>query len=307
MCTGDGDLEFNKEYEAYEGSWTVLKKSHGDCHPPRFKNTNNVKASSEALIQALIALSSLNAESALDGSEINEFVEFFTELYGGEKHYRHMYSDICHVMYEFLESDPTKLDDGVPYQARSLANNIGLIYREINGREDIDDQVKRSVYKLYDHIELENTRMKYMAMQNRAQADGVRRLHGEVDTVEKRAEEIKTSLEKDFTDVQDRLQRNYITILGIFAAIVIAFATGSAFSGSVLQSMETVGIYRLSFVMLTIGLFLFDLVATLYLFICRVSKFGEGENLPKIIKLVNAIFIVGIVLTMIFRCNRLFG
>ena len=235
-------------------------------------------------------------------AEVKEFIDFFSRLYEGERPYRHLYSNVCAVMYEHLSTSPDKLDDGVPYQARNLASNMALIYRSI---EDTDrpESVKRSVYKLYDHIELENTRMKYMAQQNKAQIEGVDKLHKEVENVGAKAMAIR----EDMDSMQEDLQRNYVTILGIFAAIVIAFATGSAFSSSVIQSMTSVSIYRLAFVMVVLGLFLFDLVVALFFFICRVSKFKEGEHLPVLVKWVNGIAMAVAIIVFLLRWTHALG
>ena len=241
-------------------------------------------------------------EAALDETEVKEFIEFFSRLYEGECPYRHLYSNVCAVMYEHLNTNPDKLDDGVPYPARNLASNMELIYRSIEVT-DRPESVKRSVYKLYDHIELENTRMKYMAQQNKAQIEGVEKLHKEVEDVGAKAE----AMWENMANMQDDLQRNYVTILGIFAAIVIAFAAGSTFSSSVIQSMASVSIYRLTFVMMVLGLFLFDLVMALFFFICRVSRFKEGAHLPMLVKLVNGIAVVAVIVVVILRWNHALG
>ena len=48
-------------------------------------------------------------------------------------------------------------------------------------------------------------------------------------------------------------QREYISILGIFAAVVLAFTGGIAFSTSVLKNINTVSVYRITAVSLIIN------------------------------------------------------
>ena len=115
------------------------------------------------------------------------------------------------------------------------------------------------------------------------------------------------AIREDMANMQDDLQRNYVTILGIFAAIVIAFAAGSTFSSSVIQSMASVSIYRLAFVMMVRGLFLFDLVMALFFFICRVAKFKEGEHLPTSVKWVNGIAMAVVVIVFLLRWTHALG
>ena len=309
----DSLQKFSEVLEGFSKSISAISLSREECHPPQLDPAATSQQRSDALKEALNSLSDISPEAALGESEVNEFCLFFSQLYGGDPPYRHLYSDICAVMYDALKTDPEHLDDGVPYQARNLANNMDMIHRAIDAK-DVSVQVKRSVHKLYDHIELENTRMTYMARQNKAQIESVKKLHDEVESVGAKADEIQKRMRDDVEEVktnivstQESLQRNYVTILGIFAAIVIAFATGSAFSSSVIQAMQSVSIYRLGFVMLALGLFLFDLVMALFYFICRVSTFNEGEHLPTLVKTVNAILVVGIALTLIARFLHLFG
>ena len=63
-----------------------------------------------------------------------------------------------------------------------------------------------------------------------------------------------------------------MTILGIFAAIVIAFTAGMGFTASVLQNIDAVSVYRLMFVIVLMGLMLFNLLYALFRFVHRVTK-----------------------------------
>lgn len=305
--------KFNDALEELAQSIAAINPAREKCHAPKLADAATNQQRGDALKEALSTLSDISPEAALGEDEVAEFIGFFSQLYGGGTPYRHLYSDVCSVMYDALSTNPDHLDDGVPYQARNLANNMELIHRAVDAN-NVPDQVKRSVHKLYDHIELENTRMTYMARQNKAQIAGVKKLHDEVEGVGAKAEEIQKRMHDDVDEVkaniaetQDNLQRNYVTILGIFAAIVIAFATGSAFSSSVIQAMASVSVYRLAFVMLVLGLFLFDLVMALFFFICRVSKFKEGKHLPTLVKAVNIILVIGIVATLAARFFHFFG
>lgn len=303
-------ISFNEALDDLEQNSSQLEKEREACHPPEIEDPNNTQQRRQALTDALTILSSIKPESELSESEVEEFISFFEKLYCNPDCFRHFYSDICNVMYESLRTDSEMLDDGIPYQARSLANKVATIYQVIDERSDVDAQVKRSVCKLHDHIELENTRMGYMARQNKALNENVRKLHKNVSEVDSHVDVIKHEVEKahkNIGETQNRLQRNYVTILGIFAAVVIAFATGSAFSSAVLQSMSSVGIYRLTFIILVLGLFLFDLVMTLFFFICRVSEFQEGKRLPSIVIFTNVALLVGIAATIAARFFHIFG
>lgn len=67
------------------------------------------------------------------------------------------------------------------------------------------------------------------------------------------------------------MQKEYITILGIFSSIVITFVAGISFSTSVLSNIDKVSIYRLSFVMVLLAIFLFNFLYLLLDFINKIN------------------------------------
>lgn len=71
-------------------------------------------------------------------------------------------------------------------------------------------------------------------------------------------------------EVEEKLensQKEYIAILGIFAAVVLAFTGGIAFSTSVLNNIAKVSVYRTIAVSLVIGLVLLNIVFGLFYYI----------------------------------------
>lgn len=92
---------------------------------------------------------------------------------------------------------------------------------------------------------------------------------------------------------QEDMQKEYITILGIFAAIVLAFTGGMAFSSSVLENIDKSSIYRIVLIALIIGLVFFNLIWLLIDFIRDIN--GNGIRKKWLWALVNLIFLVGII------------
>lgn len=251
---------------------------------PKLNPSSSNQEKREALIEVLKQLSGLSLESYLSEEEEASVISFFSSLYDGESGYRHMYSDVCEVMYEYLKKDENRLDDGVPYEARQLANNMEMIQRKIS-KDYLGERCADCVFKLYDHIELENTRLRYMARQNSVQIKNVEQINADIE-----------SFQEKLQNTQEKLQRNYVTILGIFAAIVITFTAATTFTSSVLQTMESVSIYRLTFVIDILAMILFDAAFTLYYFICRVSGIKEGKYLPWFVIIFNIILLAALVL-----------
>ena len=92
--------------------------------------------------------------------------------------------------------------------------------------------------------------------------------------------------------VEERLgnaQREYIAILGIFAAVVLAFTGGIAFSTSVLQNLHISSIYRIVLVVVIIGLVLVNLLYGLFYYIGQLVN-KNAENNLKPLWIVNLVF-----------------
>lgn len=285
--------------------------------PPFLSASAKADKRSDAFKSALRALSDLDCEAALNEESIDEFISFFRILYGTGDGYRHLYSDVCTVMYSYMGTDE-KLDLGsIPDQALSLARNAALLAQEIckEDRPSVIEEskqagerwedVQKSVIKLHDHIELERTRMDYVVKQNARLVAASE----EAKASAKKAREAAEAIDKDsqeararFTEMVDNSKREYVTILGIFAAIVIAFTAGSAFSASVLQNIAEASIYRLSFVALIIGFFLFNVISVLLMFILKVSKIKDDTGVMRAIKYGDIGFAIAILLVVIARC-----
>ncbi|MBZ7936521.1 hypothetical protein H2279_07755 [Campylobacter sp. B0100352/1] len=95
-------------------------------------------------------------------------------------------------------------------------------------------------------------------------------------------EKIKSESNK-FEEKIKEIQKQYITILGIFASIVLTFTGSFAFSSSILSHMHQVSIYRLIFVILCIALFIVNILHGLYNFLIKIHNNGIEVNHKKII------------------------
>lgn len=81
-------------------------------------------------------------------------------------------------------------------------------------------------------------------------------------------------LDKNYKELSENLnkqQAQYITILGIFASIVLTFVSGLVFSNSILSNIDKASIYRLVFVMAFIALFVGNILYFLFAFLIKIS------------------------------------
>ncbi|RRK30511.1 hypothetical protein EBB54_03290 [Schaedlerella arabinosiphila] len=190
-----------------------------------------------------------------------------------DKRFRHFYTDIFSVLTQ-IQQNP-KLGD-----INILGQNLAMIrsgYKPQNKAADekriID--VSDAIKKLYDHVNLDIARITYSDGANRkiSGESSLEILQSQINALQQKAQEIKKDYgdtEKKIIEVENKLdnsQKEYITILGIFAAVVLAFTGGIAFSTSVLNNIAQSSVYRTISVALIIGLVLINVLFGLFYYI----------------------------------------
>lgn len=192
--------------------------------------------------------------------KLSEYVARLKAIYA-EPEFRHMYSEIYPVITDVDKKDNCNLE--------TLAQNIGLLYSEIKEYHK-GEPVYNGVRKLYDHVNLDIARINYLKVQaedaNKKLEDVTRQLK----SVSNEAEGLKEKAQ--------RMQREYVAILGVFSAIVVSFVSGLGFSSSVLSNMHTVSPYRLVFVVMMLAIVLFNVLAVLMNFVRDMVFTGEKHR-----------------------------
>ncbi len=181
-------------------------------------------------------------------SQTDQIIKDLKEIYEGE--YRHKYSKITTTI---LNSTRDK-----EQAFMTLTQNIRTL-QEIQDNKEVES-IKPKLEKLYDHMNLECIRLQ------------------DFDEKMSRVKDVSIKLEDDLNKNYKKLseelnkqQTQYITILGIFASIVLTFVAGLAFSTSVLSNIDKANAYRLVFVMAFIALFFWEyFVSTFFFFIKNI-------------------------------------
>lgn len=193
-------------------------------------------------------------ETKITGQNLEQYIFRLQDIY--EADFRHLYSGVFGVITSIDADDASEL-------ARLQENIQTLHTASVSWMEEkrghVSEDFCHRLEKLYDHVNLDISRINYtQEIANRMEEKN-----------RKAGEEIKQLSEK-----ATNMQKDYITILGIFSSIVITFVAGMVFSSSVLSNIDKVSIYRLTFVMLMIALLLFNLLNLLLDFIRRVNQRG---------------------------------
>ena len=253
---------------------------------------------------------------------------YLTENGEVDLNFRHEYASISGKVREL---NAEELDGAKIFPIDNLLLNISGIYDYAVSKKK---PYINNLFKLKDHIGLEAGRIALVEqlrweinngqesvkanlqqMQDFADAIGnqvhdSRQLIAELEEQEKEnrknIETTKMNLEEvnklseEVKDKAEKVQHDSITVLGIFASIVLTFTGGMMFSTSVLENIGDASAYRIIIIALIIGLVLINAIIALIMYIGKVIHFKQnnGKKISEIIGdniywiVINIIFVV---------------
>lgn len=170
-------------------------------------------------------------------------------------------SKLDRILYSEISSFIISLDEG---KRGTFSTNVeNLLMYVLDDANNVPEDSRKICIKIYDHFQLNLTQIES------ASSIAERQL---AETIDKE----KTILHNEIKEVE----KEYITILGIFASVVLAFTAGIAFSTSVLENIDSVSAYRIIIVALIIGLVLINIIFALFYYIgLLVDKTKEEKSL----------------------------
>ena len=252
------EQDYEKAAENFGRALSLLASKIGTLSKPPLKvppiNAGSDDAEKrKALRDMLESLASTDDAAVLSQEDIRRASNFFAKLYGGSEPYRHRYADICDLVFNALGQSSGDLDEGVPYSVNCLAENIRIIHDNLT-KHGFCDQAMRTFKAAIAEVKAE-----------RDEAD------------QKRAE-----LEREFDERLDKTRMEYIAILGVFAAVVLAFNGGVGFSTSAMGALGIDGGIR-AIVLLAalVGFVLINTVCILLVFIWKMSFNHRNVELGK--------------------------
>lgn len=166
--------------------------------------------------------------------------------------------------------------------------------------------ISRSIQKLYDHVSLDIARSSYIeaTMRGVNGEEPLDDIHLEIRKANQEIEQTKQEQRK-ISDKIERQTKDYIAILGIFAAVVLAFTGGIAFSTSVLENMsgKGVSIYRILATALVIGLVLVNILFGLFYYIDRLVHRESNSQLKPLLVSNGVIVVLLVILLALWSCG----
>lgn len=220
-----------------------------------------------------------------------------------EESFRHFYSDIFSVLTQ-IRQNPEELGD-----IEILGQNIKEIRKKYQGKNPDGNgkiiDISSSIRKLDDHVSLDIARLTYSdGLERRLSKEEsvsniqtqVNKINFEINKANSSIENANEDIEK-FKDSLNKHQKDYIAILGIFAAVVLAFTGGMAFSTSVLQNFHVSSVYRVVLICLLIA---FVLVNVLYALFQFIDKLIHDDKKQKIYPLLLTNIFIAVFLLLTF-------
>ena len=216
------------------------------------------KKSSKSDFESLVKNSNLESESIIEGSDytsitskqkerINNILNMlqtpsdkfdeqvqntYLEFKKISKKERILYSEITNRIFDIDDKE----DGTILSNAEKLVD-----YADANMNENEDDiRCYRMICKFWDHCNL-----------------AYKQKELNKNTQESLNNQFKSYMEpyiKDFKQSEKEMQTQYISILGIFAAIVLAFTGGMTLSASVLNNIHHASVYKLIIIACIVGL-----------------------------------------------------
>lgn len=158
----------------------------------------------------------------------------------------------------------------------------------------VSEDTRNICIKLYDHFQL-----------NLIQIESA-----SVITKDAIAIAMKDEVEESHKEIKG-IQKEYITILGIFAAIMLAFVGAFTFSTSVLKNLGKVGTLELVIVALVIGLVFVVLISILIDFLREINdkviqdECGKKKWNVKVVAAIRILFFLAIATLLSFGISRM--
>lgn len=220
-----------------------------------------------------------------------------------EERYRHFYSDIFTVLAN-IQQESSLGDINV------LGQNLRVIRSGYNPK-NIDEEgnlidIGESIQKLYDHVSLDIARISYSDAGDRKTSgeQAIKEVQSQINQIQTQIDEAKIA-QKNAENELKKQQKEYIAILSVFAAVVLAFTGGIAFSTSVLNNINAVSVYRIIIISLIIGLVLVNVLFGLFYYVDRLVN-GLNEERKKIKPLIFSnifIFVLMAIVVVAWWCG----
>lgn len=202
-----------------------------------------------------------------DRKKFNDYYMKLRSIYivSGSANFAHSHNEIFSILAE-LDSSNKSLE--------ILGQNVSLLYEHCINRGE--DALLESVFQLYDNINLDIARINYIKAVDRRLDSTGQNLMNEIKSTREEADKVKKStdgLKSTIDEMSGKVNNAYsefVSILGIFSAIVLVFFGGTSIFGNIISNMEKTCIY-ISIIMCVItGAVVFNIIFMFIYFLAKI-------------------------------------
>lgn len=170
-----------------------------------------------------------------------------------------------------------------------LLRNLDIFEERAN--KECNEVLNKGINKIKNHIDLEVCRMQFLEKNQKQQLEKISEdtfkkftpLNDKIHNYEKTAKKHERTM-KNHENIMKKHRKeisnwnaNIVTILGLFSAIVVTFFGGLAAINSIFGKIDSVSIYRLTFVIFIVIFAMFNIVFMLLYYIGIIT----GKNLNR--------------------------
>lgn len=208
--------------------------------------------------------------------ECESAIEKLADAY--DKGYRHSYSFIAEQMYRSIGGEVTSIDNLQRNieMFMSLLNRRQLNLKQINGFDKLHDHIKLEALRIENNSSIVNRAKKDIKdLSNKVQEDIkessskiIEEAKKDTDNTIKKVENLQSE-SKDINERMEKIYSEYISILGIFAAVVLVFFGGASIFSGIFAEIKDVSIWKIGFAGSLAGLVIFNVI---FMFLYIISK-----------------------------------
>lgn len=209
----------------------------------------------------------------IDDSKLGPYAESFRDIYSDG--YRQRYSEILDML-EDITSDidaAVELGEGPEDCLEVVSSNLMVLRKFLSENiETYGESTYSGVFKLSDHVDIEIRRLRErdsMFHELFGTGDNIVALHKEAEKLGNELNSARMEIAETRRN-SEKLQMQMVAILGIFAAIVMAFSGGLDILGGAISVSGESDLFRVTFIVLLCGIILFNIFAFLMYMILAI-------------------------------------
>lgn len=209
----------------------------------------------------------------------------FKEIYARIE--RHKYSDVSKYIDRQLQDTVDSLRDGV----RKIISCAEANEYDTDPEGSDTRECYKKINKLCDHIELEAARY-----------SSIKKIQWLAESYNEREEKMQGLLDDAAASVQEAhdrargLSEQLISILGIFAGIIVTFSFATTVVGETVANITQSDVVYLGFVISVLGAIFLNLLAFLLTFVTKLSGHSFSKKYPWAIYIIGNLVAIGLAL-----------